>query len=153
MDVHVLLVGEGDQGQRLVDLVKSQHLEHRVHLCGYRSDIAQILTAADLLALTSEKEGLPIVILEAMAMQCPIVATGVGEIPQVLRDGQDAWIVPSNDVGALTTAIRDVLTRPEAAQARAASAHAQFVSHYSRNSMGARYLEVYEQVWTRHGWS
>jgi glycosyltransferase involved in cell wall biosynthesis len=153
MDVHVLLVGEGDQGQSLVDLAKSRHLQSRVHLCGYRSDVAQILVAADLLALTSEKEGLPIVILEAMAMRCPIVATRVGEIPQVLRDGEDAWLVPSNDVGALTAAIREALTHPEVAETRAASAHAQVISHYSRDSMGARYLEVYEQVWTQHGWS
>jgi glycosyltransferase involved in cell wall biosynthesis len=124
-----------------------------MHVCGYRSDIAQILVAADLLALTSDKEGLPIVILEAMAMRCPIVSTRVGEIPKVLRDGQDAWIVPPNDVAALTAAMREALAHPEVAKARAASAHAQFVSHYSRNSMGARYLEVYEQVWTRHGWS
>ena len=153
MEVHVLLVGEGEQGQNLIDLVRSQHLENRMHVCGYRSDIAQILVAADLLALTSDKEGLPIVILEAMAMRCPIVSTRVGEIPKVLRDAQDAWIVPPNDVAALTAAMREALAHPEVAKARAASAHAQFVSHYSRNSMGARYLEVYEQVWTRHGWS
>jgi glycosyltransferase involved in cell wall biosynthesis len=131
--------------------VKRQHLESRVHLCGYRSDIAQILVAADLLALTSEKEGLPIVILEAMAMRCPIVTTRVGEISQVLRDGQDAWVVPPNDVGALTAALREALEQPELAKARAASAHAQFIGHYSRDSMGARYAEVYEQVWTRRG--
>lgn len=152
LDVHVLLVGEGDQAQSLTNLVRSQRLENRVHFCGYRSDIAQILVAADLLALTSEKEGLPIVILEAMAMRCPIVSTRVGEIPQVLRDRQDAWIVPPCDVGALTAAICEVLTRSELAQARAANAHAEFLRHYSRNSMGARYLEVYEQVWALRGW-
>jgi glycosyltransferase involved in cell wall biosynthesis len=152
MDVHVLLVGEGDQTQSLTELVRSQRLEQRVRFCGYRSDIAQILVAADLLALTSEKEGLPIAILEAMAMRCPIVATRVGEIPQVLRDPQDAWIVAPGDIGALTAAIREALSRPEVAAARAASAHAEFVRHYSRNSMGARYLEIYEAVWTRHGW-
>jgi glycosyltransferase involved in cell wall biosynthesis len=151
MDVHVLLVGEGEQGQNLVELVKRQHLESRVHLCGYRSDIAEILTAADLLALTSEKEGLPIVILEAMAMCCPIVTTRVGEISQVLSDGRDAWIVPPKDVGALTAALQEALGHPEVAKARAANAHAQFTSHYSRDSMGARYAEVYERVWARRG--
>jgi glycosyltransferase involved in cell wall biosynthesis len=149
MDVHVLVVGEGEQSQSLVELVRRQHLESRVHLCGYRSDIAQILVAADLLALTSEKEGLPIVILEAMAMRCPIVATRVGEIPQVLRDGRDAWVVPPNDVGAITVALWEALEHPELAKARAASAHAQFISYYSRDSMGARYAEVYDRVWAQ----
>src|SRR6202035_3979368 len=95
--VHVLLVGEGEQAQYLDELVGRMRLQGRVHFCGYRSDIAHILDAADLLALTSDKKGLPIVILEAMAMRCPIVATRVGEIPRVLRDGEDAWLVPSGD--------------------------------------------------------
>ena len=149
IDVHVLLVGEGDQAQGLAELVRSQHLERRVHFCGYRSDIAQILVAADLLALTSEKEGLPIAILEAMAMRCPIVSTSVGEIPQVLRDPQDAWLVPPNDLSALTGAIHEALKYPEKAEARAANAYAEFLRQYSRDSMGAHYLQIYEQVWTR----
>jgi len=152
IDVHVLLVGEGDQAQSLAELVKSQRLERRVHFCGYRSDIAQILVAADLLALTSEKEGLPIAILEAMAMRCPIVSTSVGEIPQVLRDPQDAWLVPPNDLSALTVAIHEALMYPEKAESRAANAYAEFLRQYSRNSMGAHYLEIYKQAWTQRGW-
>jgi glycosyltransferase involved in cell wall biosynthesis len=152
IDVHVLLVGEGDQAQSLAELVKSQRLERRVHFCGYRSDIAQILVAADLLALTSEKEGLPIAILEAMAMRCPIVSTSVGEIPQVLSDPQDAWLVPPNDLSALTAAIHEALTDPGEAETRAANAHALFLRQYSRDSMGAHYLEIYEKVWTQRGW-
>lgn len=152
IDVHVLLVGEGDQAQDLAQAAKSLHLEQRVHFCGYRSDIAQILVAADLLALTSEKEGLPIAILEAMAMRCPIVSTSVGEIPQVLRDPQDAWIVPPNDLSALTVAIHEALTDSQQAESRAANAYAEFRRQYSRDSMGAHYLQIYEQLWKRRGW-
>lgn len=152
MDVRVLLVGEGDQSQSLIKLARSKRLEDRVHFCGYRSDIAEILRAADLLAVTSDKEGLPIVILEAMAMRCPIVSTRVGEIPHVLNDRLDAWIVPRNDVAALTAAIREVLSQPELAEIRASNAHAEFVRHHSRNSMGIRYLEIYERVWAERGW-
>ena len=152
LDIYVLLVGEGEQLQSLVELVKEQKLDGRVHFCGYRENISQILTAADLLALTSDKEGLPIVILEAMAMKCPIVSTHVGEIPQVLTDGRDAWIVPPNDINALTDAIREALTRPDLAKMRAANAHLEFLRQYSRTSMGASYLEIYDRVWARRGW-
>jgi glycosyltransferase involved in cell wall biosynthesis len=151
-DVHVLLVGDGDQASVLAELVRHRGLEGRVHFCGYRNDIPQILAAADLLALTSEKEGLPIVILEAMAMHCPIVATRVGEIPHVLGDGRDAWLVPPNDVGALTDAIRTVVSRPDLAKMRAANAHSAFLRQYSRDSMGRRYLEIYQRVWAGRGW-
>jgi glycosyltransferase involved in cell wall biosynthesis len=152
VDIHVLLVGEGDQSQALAELVKRRGLEDRVHFCGYRDNIPQILAAADLLALTSDKEGLPIVILEAMAMQCAIVATRVGDIPRVLGDGRDAWIVPPNDVRALTEAIRAVFSRPDLAKMRAANAHLEFLRQYSRDSMGRRYLEIYHRVWAGRGW-
>ena len=84
-----------------------------------------------------------------MAMRCPIVSTSVGEIPQVLRDPQDAWLVPPNDLSALTGAIHEALKYPEKAEARAANAYAEFLRQYSRDSMGAHYLQIYEQVWTR----
>jgi glycosyltransferase involved in cell wall biosynthesis len=151
--VDVLLVGEGEQAQYLTELVERMSLQGRVHFCGYRSDIAHILAAADLLALTSDKEGLPIVILEAMAMRCPIVATRVGEIPHVLRDGEEAWLVPSGDLEALTAAISEALAFPALANARAARARETFDRRYSRASMGVRYLEIYEQAWARRGWS
>ena len=152
LDIHILLIGEGERLQSLVELVKDQGLDGRVHFCGYRDNIFHILTAADLLALTSDKEGLPIVILEAMAMRCPIVSTRVGEIPQVLVDGRDAWIVPPNDIGALTGAIREALTCPEVAKTRAANAYIEFLRQYSRDSMGACYLDIYDRVWARRGW-
>jgi len=74
----------GKRLQSLVELVKQLSLEGRVHFCGYRENIAQILMAADLLALTSDKEGLPIVILEAMANAMPDSIHHVGGDPKVL---------------------------------------------------------------------
>jgi L-malate glycosyltransferase len=149
--VHVLLAGEGDQAAPLADLVRQLHLEASVHFCGYRSDTARLLAAADLLVLSSDSEGLPIVILEAMAVQCPIVATGVGELSKVLTHGQDAWLVPKNDVMALSAAIRERFDHQEVATRRAASAYAKFLRQYSQESMGAAYLQIYNAAWERHG--
>jgi len=144
---HVLLVGEGDQREFLVEVARRNRLEHRVHFCGYRSDVGRLLTAADLMALSSEREGLPIVILEAMAVRCTIVTTCVGALPDVLSDGEDAWVVPVNDSGALQRAIADALGRPEVATARAASANAKYLKLYGRDAMGARYMQIYEHLW------
>jgi glycosyltransferase involved in cell wall biosynthesis len=152
LGAHILLVGEGDQRQALGDFAKRRGIDDRVHFGGYRDDIAPILSAADLLVLTSDYEGLPIVIVEAMAMRCPIVATRVGAIPDVLSDGHDAWLVPINDVGALVAAINEALGNPDMAQRRAASAHAIFLRRQSRDAMGGRYLEIYERAWAQRGW-
>jgi glycosyltransferase involved in cell wall biosynthesis len=142
---HVLLAGEGDQREFLADLARRLGLERQVHFCGYRSDVGRLLVAADLMVLSSEREGLPVVMLEAMAMHCPIVATRVGSIPNVINDGCDAWVVPANDADALHRAIADALARPNVATCRAANAYDKFVRLYSRDSMGARYLEIYER--------
>jgi len=143
----VLLAGEGEQREMLAELAARLGLAQRVHFCGYRSDVGRLLAAADLLALSSELEGLPIVILEAMALRCPIVTTRVGAIPEVVSDGRDACLVPPNDVDALCHAISDTLGRPEAAASRARNAYARYAAHYSREAMGARYLQVYDELW------
>jgi glycosyltransferase involved in cell wall biosynthesis len=146
---HLLLAGEGEQRESLVLLVSRYGLPQRVHFCGYRSDVGRLLAAADVMALSSEREGLPIVVLEAMAMRCPIVATAVGAIPGVLRNGQDAWIVAPGDAVALHRAIAEVLAQPALALSRAENAYARYVRLYSRDAMGARYLELYDEAWTR----
>jgi glycosyltransferase involved in cell wall biosynthesis len=149
---HVWLIGEGDRKPMLMDSVREHGLHDRVRFCGYRTDIPEIMTAADALAVTSDKEGLPITILEAMATHCPVISTNVGDIPHVLKDGRDAWLVPAGDRAALARALAEALGQPELARARAESAYREYCHAYSRDSMGSRYLEIYEAAWARRGW-
>lgn len=153
LNARVLLLGDGDRRQALQELARSTGVGDRVVFCGYREDAARFLAAADVLALTSNQEGLPIVILEAMAIGCPIVATAVGAIPRVLADGINAWVVPAENGVSLTRALAEALTDSAAAASRAASARAYFLSHFSRDAMGRRYLDLYESAWKRRGWS
>jgi glycosyltransferase involved in cell wall biosynthesis len=149
---HVWLIGEGDRKPMLMDLVRQRGLDDRVRFCGYRADIPDIMVAADVLAVTSDKEGLPITVLEAMATRCPLVSTSVGAIPDVLMDGRDAWLVPPGDRAALARALAEALGQPELARMRAESAYREYCRAYSRDSMGSRYLEIYEAAWARRDW-
>lgn len=151
--VRVLLVGEGDQEVLLQEKARALGIVDRVTFCGYRNDAHRILAAADLFALTSNKEGLPIVILEAMAVGCPIVSTAVGAIPAVLRDHENARLVPAEDVERLTSALSESLTDPTAANVRAEQARADFMTRFSRDAMGQRYLDVYNRIWHARGWT
>jgi glycosyltransferase involved in cell wall biosynthesis len=151
-EAHVLLVGEGERRAYLAELAQARGIGPRVHLCGYRSDVSDILVAADLLALTSDIEAMPIVILEAMATRCPIVSTCVGAIPQVLEAGRDAWIVPPDDADRLTAALHEALSEPQLARRRAGAAYDRFVQRYSREAMGAAYLKLYDALWTQRHW-
>ncbi len=147
----VAFVGDGEERAALADYARSAGIDHKVIFAGYRQDAAAVMGAADVLAITSNKEGLPIVLLEAMAVGCPIIATAVGAIPGVL-DSESAWIIPVDDEAALLRALHEALGEPALARARAARASSVFVSHYSREVMGRKYLGLYEHAWQARGW-
>jgi glycosyltransferase involved in cell wall biosynthesis len=147
----VALVGDGEERSALVEYARSVGLDGRVIFAGYRRDAAAIMEAADALVITSNKEGLPIVVLEAMAVGCPIIATAVGSIPEVLSP-ESAWIVPVDDDAALVQALREALGATSPARARAAEAKSVFLRSYARDVMGRRYLNLYEHAWRARGW-
>lgn len=151
--VKVLLVGEGDQRALLADKARSLGIADRVAFCGFRGDVHRIMAAADVLALTSNKEGLPIVLLEAMAIGCPIVSTTVGAVPTILQSQKSAWLVPVDDVGALTGALGEALGNRAHAQALADTAKQVFRVRFTRDAMGGRYLDLYDRMRFARGWS
>jgi glycosyltransferase involved in cell wall biosynthesis len=149
----LLLVGDGELRGQLEVEAGRLGLAGRVVFCGYRNDIPRFLAAADALVLSSDKEGLPVIILEAMALRCPIIATDVGAIAATLRDGLDAWIVPANDAIALGHAIEQATGDRAEAGRRAESAYARYRENYSREVMGRHYMDIYEAVWISRRWS
>jgi glycosyltransferase involved in cell wall biosynthesis len=141
----VVFVGDGEERAALGAYARELKIDGRVIFAGYCRNAPAIMAAADVLAITSNQEGLPIVILEAMAVGCPIIATAVGAIPQVLSQ-ESAWIVPVDDDVALTRALREALGEKLLATAHAAVAKAIFLRSYERDVMGRRYLDLYERA-------
>ena len=152
ISARVAFVGDGEERAALAEYARGIGVENRVIFAGYRRDAAAIMAAADVLAITSNKEGLPIVLLEAMAVGCPIIATAVGEIPKVLGP-QSAWIVPVDDDGAVVDALHQALGGSPMAGERAAKAKALFLERYERDVMGTQYLDLYERAWRGRGWT
>jgi glycosyltransferase involved in cell wall biosynthesis len=107
---HCLLIGSGELRDEIAADVERRGLRDRVTFTGQRSDIPRLLAALDLLAMPSRWEGLPMTLLEAMAMGKAIVATRVGGIPDVIMDGREGLLVPPGDVAALASALRRVIT-------------------------------------------
>jgi glycosyltransferase involved in cell wall biosynthesis len=148
----VVLVGDGEERAALAEYARTVGIDSRVIFAGYRRDAAAVIAAADVLAITSNKEGLPIVLLEAMALGCPIIATAVGAIPQVLSP-DSAWIVPVDDDAALISALQEALGETSPARARAAKAKSVFLERHARDVMGRQYLSLYERAWRARGWA
>jgi glycosyltransferase involved in cell wall biosynthesis len=140
----LLFVGDGPLAPAL-QAIAAQHPAGRyVSFLGVRHDVPHVLTAFDVFALSSRTEGLPLALLEAMAAGLPIVATAVGGVPDVVRDGFSARLVPSADEAALRAALEQL--RDDPLVAAAMGRHAQQESRrFSAATMTSRYLDLYHR--------
>lgn len=114
-----LLVGEGPQQAELMRRIAARGLHDVVHLCGAQTDVRPYLAAMDIYMMSSAFEGLPVALLEAMAMHCVPVCTSVGGIPEVLRDGQNGLLTDPGRPDRLAERVVELLDAP--AQVRTAS--------------------------------
>jgi glycosyltransferase involved in cell wall biosynthesis len=111
-DLELWIVGTGDQQTPLEQLTNHLNLQDRVKLLDFRGDLRDMYHAMDLFVLPSLREGLPNALLEALAMQVPVVATRVGEIPAVLTDGKTGLLCGVGDREPLTDAMRAAVRDP-----------------------------------------
>ena len=111
-DAHAVIVGEVDLDDGLQALVRGLGLENHLSLLGRRSDMPEAYSAFDVFVLSSHDEGMSNAILEAMAMEKPVVATDVGGTREVVRHGHTGLLVPPRDPEALAAAISEMLEQP-----------------------------------------
>lgn len=107
--VKAILVGDGPLRSSIKQLVQEQQLEQVVEFIEESQDVAGLLARADSLILTSNHEGLPLVVMEAMAAGKPVIATNVGGLPEIIINGKTGVLVPAADVNKLTEAIINLI--------------------------------------------
>lgn len=110
-----LFVGDGSLRKELEAQVHALGLSQRIRFLGFRNDVHEIMNAFDIFVLPSLTEGLPNVILEAMASYKPVIATAVGGIPEAVVEGETGLLIPPGDAGAIAAAIRKLLSHNKAA--------------------------------------
>jgi glycosyltransferase involved in cell wall biosynthesis len=141
-NARLLIVGEGVEEAAIRDEIAKLNLKERVTMMGVRRDVARILAAADTFVLSSDREGLPIAVLEAMAAAKPVVATAVGDLPVVVKDGETGRIVPARDALALARALIEIFSDEERATKMGESA-LQAVDAYSLQTMISKFEALY----------
>ena len=132
--VELVLAGDGEMRAEVQALVATAGLAAHVRITGWISSaqVREEILAARALVLPSFAEGLPVVLMEAMALGRPVISTFVAGIPELVRHGEDGWLVPAGDVGALASAIEDCLQAPASTLARMAeSARARALARHS----------------------
>ncbi|HYR26334.1 MAG TPA: glycosyltransferase family 4 protein [Aquabacterium sp.] len=139
----VLIVGEGEMRPELEALIQARGLQDRVTLLGNRRDTPLIYSALDAFVLPSLMEAFPMVLLEALACGCPVVATDVGEVRRIVTHGETGLVVPAGDPQALRTALMTLLGQPEVAADLARRGLSRVTDQFSAEQMAQRYLQVY----------
>jgi len=146
---HLLLVGAaGDAAYHaaLVAQIAAAGLEAHISLLGGRDDVAALLRAATVGVLSSRSEGLPLALLEYGVAGLPVVATAVGQCPEVLEDGAAGLLVPAGQPAALAAALLRLLTDPAGRAALGARLQARVQARYSPAAVLDQVAHVYETV-------
>ncbi len=145
-DVRFVLVGDGPLAQELGATVARYGMGQCVHFVGLQEDVRPYLATFDLFLMSSDFEGLPVAVLEAMAMECTVVSTVVGGVPEIVRDGETGVLVPEREAEALADASIRLLEAPDE-RARLAAAARQLVHEkFGMRRMMAELEEIYLDV-------
>jgi glycosyltransferase involved in cell wall biosynthesis len=143
LDADLLLVGDGELRAELVDQVSRLGLAARVRFMGVRRDVADILQAADVFALTSVSEAASITLLEAMASGLPVVVTAVGGNPEIVRDQVDGFLAPRGDAAALAEAMTRLLSEPQLAARMGQAGRERVAAKFQIQQTVERYYDLY----------
>jgi glycosyltransferase involved in cell wall biosynthesis len=112
-NVRFLIIGDGELRTYLEQKTRDLGLESRVIFMGFQHDLVKIYASLDIVTLSSFNEGLPVALIEAMAAGKPVISTNVGGVGDLILDGDNGLLVPSNDPAALAEAILYLLRNPE----------------------------------------
>ncbi|KUJ78166.1 hypothetical protein AVO45_09465 [Ruegeria marisrubri] len=143
---HFLIAGEGELSADIRECARDLGLgDDRVTFTGNLREMPELLAAVDIFTLASRWEGLPMALLEAMAMSVPVVSTAVGGIPDLINDGENGMLVQPSDPTALAEAIGHLISDPSARR-RLGNAGLETVrTRYSSAAMTDRLWSVYSR--------
>jgi glycosyltransferase involved in cell wall biosynthesis len=142
-DAHYLIVGDGEHGRSLRNCVAEVGVEGSVTFAGSRTDIPDVLAASDLFVLPSLTEALPTVVIEAMAVGVPVVATDVGGTSEIITSGDTGVLIPPSSPGHLEEAVTRVLTSPRQRVAMGAAGRRAAVARFSIDRHASRLADEY----------
>lgn len=145
-DTHFLLLGDGPEREKLVRMTGDLALNNVVHFAGAHDDVRPYLAAMDIFMMSSEFEGMPVALLEAMAMQCACIVTSVGGITEVVRDRSNGLVLPPRDPGQLSKAAIHLLSTPAIRAAYAIEARRTVVAGFSVQRMTRRLEQMYRDL-------
>ncbi|RMG32749.1 MAG: glycosyltransferase [Planctomycetota bacterium] len=145
-DVHLVYVGDGPLRSRLEQRIAEHPLRERIHCLGRRDDVLGLMKAATCLVLPSRWEGMPNVVLEAMAAGLPVVAFDVEGVRELIPDDRFGAVVPSGDSAALAAAVRTLLEDADRRRGLARAARQRIAEDFTLRRMVEKYASLYRSL-------
>jgi glycosyltransferase involved in cell wall biosynthesis len=145
------IVGDGPDRAALAEQVAATVGRHRIELLGERSDVRELLADADVFALATTSEAMPMSVLEAMAAGLPVVASAVGGIPEVVAHGETGYLVPPGEPGALAEALSRLVADPGGRAALGAAGRRRVEERFDVERMRRRHVELYTELLASRG--
>jgi len=143
---HGVLAGDGPLLPQLKEQAEVKGIKDDVSFLGFRKDICGLLSESDVFLLTSNMEGMPITILEAMAARTPVVLSDVGGMPEIVRLAKNGYIVPVNDVEQFAARIQEIIVQPDLKQKLADNGYTTLINRFTSEQFIDNTLEVYHGV-------
>lgn len=131
---------EDDYSQRIKAAIAEKGLEDTVFIYGSRTDTGYIISQCDIAILTSKSEGLPVALLEYGLYSKPVVVTNVGEIPLIVKDGKNGFIVPSGDAEKFAEALKKLVDDSGLRISSGHAIHQTIMDDHSENAAMKQYL-------------
>ncbi len=143
-DAYLVFAGKGEKEVQIRKEVLRRHLLPSIKFLGFRSDVPALLTMADVVVLSSRREGLPRVVMEAMASAKPVVATNIRGSRDLIRNGKNGYLVPVDDFQALAGALINLLSTPELARKMGQQGRKD-IQPYALENVLAEMSQIYSQ--------
>lgn len=145
-DVFLFLVGDGELRLTIEQQVAELGLKKCVKMLGMRSDVDKLLFEADVFVMSSKREGLPMVLMEAMSCGLPVISTDVGGISEIVRDQVSGLLVEPGRPACLAKAIEQLLGRSDVGALLGKKARKIIVEKYSLEATAKNYVQLYDQI-------
>jgi len=142
----VAVVGTGPDEDVLKRQVRGAGLDHRMRFLGFRDDVPSLLAGADVFCFTSDSEGFPNAVLEAMLAGLPVVCTDFPSAREMISDPRAGILVSCDDDAGMAEAIGDLLARPECRREIGMAARAHVQEHFSWDRLVETMSEIYEEL-------
>ena len=142
---HYLIAGNGESEQKLKNAVNELMLQDKVSFLGFRRDVPELLVASDVFILTSRREGLPKAVMEAMAAGLPIIATDVRGNRDLVKSGENGYLVPIDDVEQTAIAVEHLIDSEDLRRSMGEKSK-ELVKQYDLQRVLEKMEEIYDNI-------